>query len=186
MQPLINIIPYNYYASYICYNSYLQIGKKFYWLLLLEVAIFTSYCILQLSIFRYTLRNCIKQQSLSLGMLTFRKVIQTHKKQSNATITSGFVRKKNITVTLLHYNTMVVIFRELPERSLLTTCMSTLISPQTSNSSTEHKHHFLCQTDPAFSSRITSADESWISGFIFKRELLESQKFIQEGNACCF
>lgn len=81
---------------------------------------------------------------------------------------------------------MVVIFRELPERSLLTTCMSTLISPQTSNLSTKHKHHFLCQTDPAFSSRIISADESWISGFIFKRELLESQRFIQEENACCF
>lgn len=81
---------------------------------------------------------------------------------------------------------MVVIFRELPERSLLTTCMSTLISLQTSNLSTKHKHHFLCQTDPAFSSRIISADESWISGFIFKRELLESQRFIQEENACCF
>lgn len=81
---------------------------------------------------------------------------------------------------------MVVIFRELPERSLLTTCMSTLISPQTSNLSTKHKHHFLCHTDPAFSSRIISADESWISGFIFKRELLESQRFIQEENACCF
>lgn len=105
MQPLINIIPNNYYASYICYNSYLQIGKKFNWLLLLEVAIFTSYCILQLSIFRYTLRNCIKQQSLSLGMLTFRKVIQTHKKHSNATITSGFVRKKHnsYTITLQHH-----------------------------------------------------------------------------------
>lgn len=94
VQPLINIIPYNYYASYISYNNCLQIGKRFYWLLLLEMAIFTSYCILQLSIFRYTLRNCIKQQSLSLGMLTFRKVIQTPKKQSNATIISGFVRKK--------------------------------------------------------------------------------------------